>query len=183
MAAVVILLLVAGIGVAPNFNSLLIPIHASLDNTTKNSDIAMSASAYAFIRTLGMSLGISISGVVCMSELQRLGNTTSTDVDISRLIESLSSMDVVEKAIYTRGFESAMKNVFLQVTVLMAIGILASCLIRSHQLGNKVRSDHKIRPTTAGTESTEDNKTERAESIGGSSTEMSILPAARLRPE
>lgn len=161
-----ILLLLAGIGVATNFNSLLIPIHASFDNTTKNSDIAMSASAYAFIRTLGMSLGVSISGLVCMSELQRLGGMTTTDVDISRTIENLSRMDDAEKARYTEGFTLAMKKVFLQVTVVMAVGTLASCLIRGHALGNTVRSDHKMRPTTADTAATEGNKSDRAESIG-----------------
>lgn len=176
MAGVVILLLVAGIGVAPNFNSLLIPIHASFHNNSKNSDIAMSASGYAFIRTLGMSLGISISGLICMSELQRLGDTTSTDIDMSRIIESLSGMDAAEKAKYTQDFASAMKNVFLQVTVVMAVGMLASFLIKSHKLGNAIRSDHKMRPTTADTASTANDKPDSTESLGGKSTETSVVP-------
>lgn len=174
MPGVVILLLVAGVGMAPNFNSLLIPIHASFHNTTKNSDIAMSASAYTFIRTLGMGLGISISGLVCMSELHRLGDPTSTDVDISRIIESLPSMDAADKVKYTQGFTSAMRNVFLQVTVVMAVSMLASFLIRSHKLEHAVRSDHKMRPTTADTASTAKSKADRAESLGGDSTEISV---------
>lgn len=174
-----ILLLLAGIGVATNFNSLLIPIHASFDNSAQNSDIAMSASAYAFIRTLGMSLGISISGLVCMSELQRLGDITSTEVDISRIIENLSSMDDAMKARYTQGFALAMKKVFLQVTVVMAVGTLASCLIRGHKLGNTVRSDHKMRPKTADTATTEGNQSDRAESVGSGFTGNSVVPMTR----
>lgn len=177
-----ILLLVAGIGVAPNFNSLLIPIHASFDDKAKNSDIAMSASAYAFIRTLGMSLGISISGLVCMSELQRLHDTTSTNVDISRLIESLPGMAETERTIYADGFVSAMRKVFLQVTVVMAIGTLASCLIRSHSLGNAIRSDHRMRSLSADTETAGESKATGAESLGSSSTDISVLPAAQQDP-
>lgn len=126
-----------------------------------------------------MSLGISISGLVCMSELQGLGDTTSRNVDISRLIESLSSMGEDEKTKYVLKFAMAMKNVFLQVTVFMAIGTLASFLLRSHVLENTIRSDHRVRPSTASTATTTGKRSKRAESIGGSSTEMPVLPTAR----
>lgn len=143
-AVVVILLLVAGIGVAPNFNSLLIPIHASLDDTFDNSAIAMSASTYSFIRTIGLSLGISISGLVCFDGLRDLDAGTTSGLSISQLIRSLDSMDGADKARTVGVFDAAMRHVFIQVTVMMGIGMLASFLIRKHVLGEKVRSDHKI---------------------------------------
>lgn len=143
-AVVVVLLLVAGIGVAPNFNSLLIPIHASLDDTFDNSAVAMSASTYSFIRTIGLSLGISISGLVCFDGLRGLDAGTTSGLSISQLIRSLDSMDGAEKARTIGAFDVAMRNVFIQVTVMMGIGMLASFLIRRHALGEKVRSDHKI---------------------------------------
>ena len=71
-----VILIVAGIGVGPNFNSLLIPIHASFDETSPPSDIALSASTYAFIRAIGSSLGISVGGLICFEELSRLSLDT-----------------------------------------------------------------------------------------------------------
>lgn len=141
---VVVLLLVAGIGVAPNFNSLLIPIHASLDDTFDNSAIAMSASTYSFIRTIGLSLGISISGLVCFDGLRDLDAGTTAGLSISQLIENLDHMTGAEKKKTVGVFDVAMRHVFIQVTVMMGIGMLASLLIRRHALGEKVRSDHKI---------------------------------------
>lgn len=144
-AVVVVLLLVAGIGVAPNFNSLLIPIHASLDDTFDNSAIAMSASTYSFIRTIGLSLGISISGLVCFDGLRGLDSAgTTSGASISRLIEDLDHMDAAERARTVGAFDVAMRHVFIQVTVMMGIGMLASFMIRRHVLGEKIRSDHKI---------------------------------------
>ncbi|KUI72124.1 hypothetical protein VM1G_07633 [Cytospora mali] len=145
MPVVVILLLVAGIGVAPNFNSLLIPIHASFDDTFDNSSIAMSASAYSFIRTIGLCLGISISGLVCFDELRQLDTGTTSGLSVPQLIGNLDSMTANDEREKTIGVvRVAMKHVFIQVTVVMGIAMLASLLIRRHALGEKIRSDHKI---------------------------------------
>lgn len=149
-AVTVILLLIAGIGVAPNFNSLLIPIHASFDEKSDNSDIAMSASAYSFIRTIGLSMGISISGLVCFDELQKLSTGSTSGLSISQLIESVNSMVGEERARTVSVFETAMTHVFIEVAAVMGAGMIASFLIRKHQLGEKVRSDHKIQMVPVG---------------------------------
>lgn len=143
-AVTVVLLLIAGIGVAPNFNSLLIPIHASFDETSDNSDIAMSASAYSFIRTIGLSMGISISGLVCFDELQKLNMGSTSELSISELIDNVGKMVGEERARTISVFETAMTHVFIEVAAVMGAGMVASFLIRKHQLGEKVRSDHKI---------------------------------------
>lgn len=143
-AVTVVLLLIAGIGVAPNFNSLLIPIHASFDETSDNSDIAMSASAYSFIRTIGLSMGISVSGLVCFDELQKLSTGSTSELSISQLIEDVGKMVGEEKQKTIGVFETAMTHVFIEVAAVMGAGMVASFLIRQHKLGEKVRSDHKI---------------------------------------
>lgn len=143
-AVTVVLLLIAGIGVAPNFNSLLIPIHASFDETSDNSDIAMSASAYSFIRTIGLSMGISISGLVCFDELQKLNTGSTSELSIPQLIGSVGKMTGQERDRTVSVFETAMTHVFIEVAAVMGAGMVASFLIRKHQLGEKVRSDHKI---------------------------------------
>lgn len=144
-AVTVVLLLIAGVGVAPNFNSLLIPIHASFDETSDNSDIAMSASAYSFIRTIGLSMGISISGLVCFGELQKLNNGPTSELSISQLIDSVRTLTGPERARTVSVFETAMTHVFIEVAAVMGAGMAASFLIRKHKLGEKVRSDHKIK--------------------------------------
>lgn len=143
-AITVVLLLIAGVGVAPNFNSLLIPIHASFDDSSDNSDIAMSASAYSFIRTIGLSMGISISGLVCFDELQKLDAGSTKGMSISQLIDSVATMTGQEREVTVGVFETAMTHVFIEVAAVMGAGMFASFLIRKHKLGEKVRSDHKI---------------------------------------
>ncbi|KAG8162137.1 hypothetical protein KVR01_007902 [Diaporthe batatas] len=143
-AVTVVLLLIAGVGVAPNFNSLLIPIHASFDDTSDNSDIAMSASAYSFIRTIGLSMGISISGLVCFDELQKLNTGPAGEMSISQLIDSVGTMTGREREATVGVFETAMTHVFIEVAAVMGAGMFASFLIRKHKLGERVRSDHKI---------------------------------------
>lgn len=140
----VVLLLTVGAGVATNFNSLLIPIHASFDETASNDSIAMSASAYSFIRTIGMALGISVSGLVCFGQFQHVGGLGTSDASIPHIIQELGTMGEPGKTDTTEVLASVMRAVFVQITIVMGLATLASLLIRRHQLGDKVRSDHKI---------------------------------------
>lgn len=139
-----IILIVAGVGFGPNFNSLLIPIHASFDDRSANSDIALSASAYAFIRAIGSSIGISISGLVCFTELRSLHLESISHMSISQAIEALHSMTGVDKEETVHGFQKAMNSVFIEVTVAMGLGMLLSFMIGKHKLGESIRSDHKV---------------------------------------
>lgn len=130
---------------ATNFNSLLIPIHASFDETASNDSIAMSASAYSFLRTFGMALGISISGLVCFGRFQHARGLGATDgASIPRIIEELGTMGEPERTETRALLASVMRAVFVQITVVMGLATLASFFIQRHQLGDKVRSDHKI---------------------------------------
>lgn len=138
------ILIVAGIGFGPNFNSLLIPIHASFDDRSANADIALSASAYAFIRAIGSSVGISISGLVCFTELRRLPLESIAHMSVSQAIEALHTMTGAEKTETVHGFQKAMNSVFIEVTVAMGMGMLLSSIIGKHQLGETIRSDHKV---------------------------------------
>lgn len=118
-----------------------------------------------------------------MSELRQLQDITITDLDISRLIESLSDIDEAEKAKYVHTFGLAMRTVFLQVTILMAVGTMASCLIRNHELGNTIRSDHKLRPTTAETDmemlAAGGGKMNQSGSLSSSSAEVPVFSATQ----
>lgn len=148
VAVTSILLVVVGIGVGPNFNSLLIPIHASFDESSQNSDIALSASAYAFIRAIGNSLGISIGALTCFSVLSQSDNATIANESVVQAIISLRGMTGPEKVQTVAIFTKAMRSVFIEIVVFMGAGLLASSIIAHHTLGDKVRSNHKIDPKT-----------------------------------
>lgn len=89
-------------------------------------------------------MGISVSGLVCFDELRQLDAGSSSQTGISQLIGSMDGMSNPQRAATVRVFESAMRNVFIQVTVVMGIGMWAAFFIRKHQLGEKVRTDHRF---------------------------------------
>lgn len=138
-----IILIVTGIGVGPNFNSLLIPIHASFDETSPASDVALSASAYAFVRAIGSSLGISVAGLICFEELGQLSSNDG-HVSVTQAIEIVQGVagSGQEKAIII--FQTAMNHVFIEIAVLMGVGFLMSLLIQRHTLGDAVRSNQRV---------------------------------------
>jgi hypothetical protein len=144
VAVTSIILIVAGIGVGPNFNSLLIPIHASFDERSQDSDIALSASAYAFFRAIGSSLGISVSGLTCFSVLAQSGDSTLVKESVAQAIISLRGLTGAAKDETVAAFQKAMQSVFIEITVFMAAGFLMSLMIARHQLGDKVRTEQKV---------------------------------------
>lgn len=132
-----------GVGVGPNFNSLLIPIHASFDEKSPASDIALSASAYAFIRAIGSSLGISVGGLVCFQELSRL-QLSGGHLSVTQAIKAVQTLGGSEQQRAVDGFRRAMNHVFIEVAVVMGAGLLMSLIIQRHALGDKVRSNQRI---------------------------------------
>ncbi|CAM1501693.1 Fc.00g036770.m01.CDS01 [Cosmosporella sp. VM-42] len=113
VAVTSILLIVTGIGVGPNFNSLLIPIHASFDEMSPTSDVALSASAYAFIRAIGSSLGISVGGLICFEELGKL-SLGAGKLTVTQAIDAVHTMAGSEQEKAIGVFKRAMSHVFIE---------------------------------------------------------------------
>lgn len=144
MAITAILLIITGIGVGPNFNSPLIPIHASFDENSPASDISLSASSYAFIRAIGSSLGISIGGLVCFEELSHLELSETGHLSVTQAISAAQKLSGSQRQVMIDVFQKAMNHVFLTSAVVMGAGFLMSLMVRKHTLGDKVRSNQRV---------------------------------------
>lgn len=126
----------------------MIPIHASFDESSPASDTALSASAYAFIRAIGSSLGISVGGLVCFEELGRL-KLGGGHVSVTQAIEAARTLQGSEQQRAISVFQKAMNHVFIEVTVVMGAALFSSLMILSHNLGDKVRSNQRVGTKTS----------------------------------
>jgi hypothetical protein len=133
-----VLLVISGLGVGPNFNAPLFPIHASFD--TSDSDYASilthSTSAYAFMRSLGSSIGITASGLVFFEDLSKHQLPSLSVFNLTQAIEYSDLLTEMEEQANVEVLQTAMQHVFIQVCITMCCGLLLSLLIRRHQFNN-----------------------------------------------
>lgn len=133
-----VLLIIGGLGVGPNFNAPLFPIHASFD--TSDSDYASilthSTSAYAFMRSLGSSIGITASGLVFFEDLSKHQLPSLSVFNLTQAIEYSDLLTEMEEQANVEVLQTAMQHVFIQVCITMCCGLLLSLLIRRHQFNN-----------------------------------------------
>ncbi|KAI1867358.1 hypothetical protein JX265_000805 [Neoarthrinium moseri] len=145
MAIVAVLLAVAGTGFGPNFNSPLIPIHASFDISLENyeSILMQSTEAYTFLRSLGSSIGISASGLVFFEDLAQHQLPTLSVFNMTQAIENAHNLTLVEESANVEVLHGAMQHVFIQVCVVMGIGLSLSFLIRRHPFTSNTEGDEE----------------------------------------
>lgn len=138
MAAMYTLLFFTGIGVGPNFNSPLFPVLASFDRDMADYEATRihSAAAYAFIRSLGSSIGISISGLVFFADLANHQLPTLTVFNLTQAIEEIDYPNQAEEAAKVDVLRASMQHIFLQVCVVMGAGLLLGPLIGRHELSS-----------------------------------------------
>jgi hypothetical protein len=106
-----------------------------LGEHSQTADIAISSSTYAFLRALGATLGISIGGLIFFGDAR--GGTVPSVAEVS----SLSG----DARIYaTKVYAGAAQNVFIQLTVIMAVALLVSLLIQRHAMQAQVRTNHAV---------------------------------------
>ncbi|KAK9802318.1 putative Major facilitator superfamily domain-containing protein [Seiridium cardinale] len=111
-----VLLVLAGLGVGPNFNSPLFPIHASFDISDGNyaAVLSQSTSAYAFLRSLGSSIGISASGLVFFEDLAQHQLPSLSVFNLTQAIEYSDLLSKVEEHANVEVLHMAMQRVFIQ---------------------------------------------------------------------
>jgi hypothetical protein len=131
------LLIVTGVGVGPNFNSPLFPILASFDRGLVDYEGTRirSAAAYAFIRSLGSSIGISISGLVFFADLAHHQLPTLTVFNLTQAIEAVGHLSQVEESANSEVLNASMQRIFFQICIVMGIGLFFGLLIGRHELG------------------------------------------------
>ncbi|KAI1609768.1 major facilitator superfamily domain-containing protein [Exophiala viscosa] len=136
-------LILTGLGLGPNFNSMLIPIHASFGDETESAPeaIASSTPTYAFLRSMGSTLGISISGMVLFN---RLANIDINGVPMSQAVGIVRDLPEPQRSLAVSLFSEAMRDVHIQITVVLAVAFLASLVVGKHELQSKVQSNHRL---------------------------------------
>jgi len=136
-------LILTGLGLGPNFNSLLIPIHASFgDKADSTPDaVASSTAAYAFLRSMGSTLGISISGMVFFNGL---ANIEINGVPMSQAVGIVRDLPEPQKSLAVDLFSEAMRDVHIQITAVLVVALIASLIVGKHELQNKVQSNHRL---------------------------------------
>ncbi|KAI1625193.1 major facilitator superfamily domain-containing protein [Exophiala viscosa] len=132
-------LILTGLGLGPNFNSMLIPIHASFGDETESAPeaIASSTAAYAFLR----SMGISISSMVLFNGL---ANIDINGVPMSQAVGIVRDLPEPQRSLAVSLFSEAMRDVHIQITVVLAVAFLASLVVGKHELQSKVQSNHRL---------------------------------------
>ncbi|EXJ81528.1 hypothetical protein A1O1_07592 [Capronia coronata CBS 617.96] len=136
-------LILTGLGLGPNFNSLLIPIHASFGDETETAPdvLASSTAAYVFLRSMGSALGISISGLVFF---QGLADVHFNGMPASQVVGLVRELPEPQRSQAVDLFSRAMRHVHIQLTVVLSVALLASLLVKKHQLQDKVQSNHRL---------------------------------------
>ncbi|KAK9416329.1 putative Major facilitator superfamily domain-containing protein [Seiridium unicorne] len=143
-----VLLVLAGLGVGPNFNSPLFPIHASFDISDGNyaAVLSQSTSAYAFLRSLGSSIGISASGLVFFEDLAQHQLPSLSVFNLTQAIEYSDLLSKVEEHANVEVLHMAMQHVFIQVCICMGVGLFLSLLIGRHKFSNELDEDEDELP-------------------------------------
>lgn len=143
-----VLLVIAGLGVGPNFNSPLFPIHASFDMRDDHyaTLLSQSTSAYAFLRSLGSSIGISASGLVFFEDVVQHQLPTLSVFNLTQAIENSDLLTQVEEQANVEVLHAAMQHVFIQVCICMGAGLFLSLLIGRHKFSNEPKEDPESEP-------------------------------------
>ncbi|KAI4595837.1 hypothetical protein KJ359_006474 [Pestalotiopsis sp. 9143b] len=138
-----VMLVLGGLGVGPNFNAPLFPIHASFDTSDSHyaSVLSHSTSAYAFMRSLGSSIGITASGLVFFEDLSKHQLPSLSIFNLTQAIEYSDLLTEMEEQANVEVLETAMQHVFIQVCICMCVGLVLSLLIRRHPFNNDEPED------------------------------------------
>lgn len=143
------ILIVLGIGHGLVLTSLTFATQA----VAKDGDAAYAATMYAFTRTLGMTLGVSIGGTVFVNKMQQKLQASGLPIEIAKnsegylaTLRSLPSSSVLKHGVreaYVEGYH----GVFEVMTGISAAAFLMSLLISAYSLDKELDSHHKSRKT------------------------------------
>ncbi|KAI0616956.1 major facilitator superfamily transporter [Pyrenophora tritici-repentis] len=130
-------LAVFGVGNGMVLTSVNVATQAIANQTVaKKEDRAMAACMYGFMRSLGMPVGVALSGTVFQNAMGAALSDAGLSTDIARdseryifILHSMADADPRKSALlssYSRGFHA----VFVAMTVISAAALLASLFIR-----------------------------------------------------
>jgi MFS family permease len=154
------ILILLGIGHGLVLTSLTFATQA----IAEDGDAAFAATMYAFTRTLGMTLGVSIGGTIFVNKMRQKLQMSGLPIEIARNAEgylatlrALPPSSVLKQGVreaYVEGYH----GVFEVMTGISAAALLLSLLIKPYSLDKELDSQHKLREAEGSIPEVEDGR-------------------------
>jgi len=158
-AKIVLIQIVAGIGVGPNFQSPLLAIQSNI----APQDIATATATFGFVRNLSTSISVVLGSVVFQNEMNKKsarliaslgpeiasrlsGGSAGANVDIVR------GLPAVQRVVARQAFYESLQTMWILYVCFAAFGMIISIFVGNHVL-NK---EHQV--TKTGLEAEEANR-------------------------
>ncbi|KAF2277437.1 MFS general substrate transporter [Westerdykella ornata] len=135
----VFLNLVGGIGTGILFPAMGLAIQAS----TNSADQAYAATMFSFMRAFGQTLGVAIGGVIFQNQMKKklltlpllAGHADEYSKDAAGLVEIIKALpEGVMKAQLKESYVYALKYIWIVMTVLAAVAMVASAVTKAYPL-------------------------------------------------
>ncbi|CAK7223806.1 hypothetical protein SBRCBS47491_005334 [Sporothrix bragantina] len=148
-AKIILYQIVASLGVGPNFQSILLSLHT----TVERRDIASATATFGFIRQMATTISVVLGGVVFQNRMQQqhdslVASMGAADADLLTGSSAASSVYLVDELTgpaltAARGaYWSAIKTMYIMYAGLAGAGLIASFFITQTTL-SKEHVDHK----------------------------------------
>jgi MFS family permease len=130
---------------------VLSSVNFGIQSIAHTEDSGRAASMYAFMRTLGMTIGVAVGGTVFQNfmsnRLEELGLPTQIAHDAEGFIRALHTLAMNDPTrigalkAYVEGFH----GVFEVITGISGLGLLASLVIKRHSMDKILESRYSLR--------------------------------------
>ena len=140
---IIIYQFITGFGVGPNFQAIL----TTFQNGVLGQDIATATATLRFVRTLAISIGIVVGGVIFQNGIQshatELRNNLSVAAELILGGAATASTDIVDRlpkdqrAVARTVYYQSLKNVWIFAVAISAVGLLAILAIRKSTLSRE----------------------------------------------
>jgi len=129
---------------------VLSSVNFGIQAIVRTRDCGSAASMYAFMRTLGMTIGVAVGGSVFQNLMAQKLEALSLPIEISRnaeayiaILKTMAPTDPARIGImeaYVHGF----KGIFEVLAAISGVGLLASLLIKHHDMNKILDSTYRI---------------------------------------
>ncbi|KAK5077939.1 hypothetical protein LTR64_003657 [Lithohypha guttulata] len=135
---------------------ILSSVNFSIQASVEPEDAGQAAAMYAFVRSVGMTIGVAVGGTVFQNEMKRklrsLGvqNATELAKEAEEFIHQLSAMAMTgsEGELRRRildGYVAGFRGVWFTMTSLAGAGLVVSLLIKKGNLDSVLKSRFRVR--------------------------------------
>jgi hypothetical protein len=129
---------------------VLSSVNFGIQAIVRTRDCGSAASMYAFMRTLGMTIGVAVGGTVFQNLMAQKLEALSLPIEISKnaeayiaIVKTMAPTDPARIGVmeaYVHGF----KGIFEALAAISAVGLLASLFIKHHDMNKILDSTYKI---------------------------------------